>query len=224
MDVWFTPDNYTVPFQYLGIANESVTECQGLGQTCRGNMWIPPSLNGVCPVSQLKGTNSARFIACYQQQITLTTCQSSAILQDLILPKTGGQTACIRLASRTQYGCGNVGQVLLYWLDITGAVRFPAFVSFVYNVPSGPMDLVGCFDIPPQPSVTPTITASGSITASVTMTATRTASRSTTPSYTASASGTPPPSDSRTPVRHVCLAWICACAWRRAWFFPWTSS
>jgi hypothetical protein len=64
LDVWFTPDTDTQPYTYLGIANETVPECQGLGQTCRGNMWLPPSLS-VCPV--VKGDNQQRYVGCYLQ-------------------------------------------------------------------------------------------------------------------------------------------------------------
>lgn len=96
--VSFTPDVDTVPYQFIGYANEPIPQCQGLGQRCRGNFFIPSQFNGSCPT--IRGSDPLNFGVCSGQVINMTTCQTVPELTYIELPLTGTATSCVRLEVR----------------------------------------------------------------------------------------------------------------------------
>jgi len=96
--VWFIPDNDTSVSDYLGIAQETAPACQSRGFGCRGNFFIPPSMNGTCP------TVTGDDLTCVGQPINNTQCLTSVDLENVVLPWAGGQTSCVRMATHVLMG------------------------------------------------------------------------------------------------------------------------
>lgn len=96
--VSFTPDIANVPFQFMGYAVEPIPQCQGLGQRCRGNFFIPQQFNGSCPT--IRGSDPVNFGVCSGQVINMTTCQTVPALTYIELPLSGTATSCVRLVVR----------------------------------------------------------------------------------------------------------------------------
>lgn len=96
--VFFTPDVANIAFQFLGYAAEPIPQCQGLGQRCRGNFFIPQQLNDTCPT--MRGSDPVNFGVCSGQVINMTTCQTAPQLTYIELPLSGTATSCVRLVVR----------------------------------------------------------------------------------------------------------------------------
>jgi len=53
------------------------------------------------------GDDASTFVACLSRSIALASCQNAnPILQNIVLPLSQSQTACVRLVTRTSNGCG----------------------------------------------------------------------------------------------------------------------